>query len=213
MTLPPSSRDLTAVADWVEGRLDDEAAAEMTERVAADPQLRADAEFVRRVVAARADLPLVEPPDLLRQRLRQQFRRWVSEQPSRRTSVLELTATLVHDSRRHRLALSTRRLSGAWSSRDLVHLVWRTGLAELVVDVRPDGDGHVRLDGQVLLEHDSISSVFEAVVTGPGVSVTALDGDTLGRFRVRAPRGATSLRVSNGELAIVAELDLGGDGP
>ena len=36
----------------------------------------------------------------------------------------------------------------------------------------------------------------------------SVDADDLGRFRIEAPRGVTALRVSNGEMTIVAELDL-----
>lgn len=216
MKLLPPEPDLTAVADWVDGRLEDDEAAELARRVTTDPALQSDVAFVRRVAAARSSLPLVEPPALVRQRLRQQLRRWAAQQePVRGTSVLELVATLVFDSRRQQLAVSTRRLPGGRAPSEVTHLVWRTDLAELVVEVRPDGEGHVRLDGQVLLEHESVSSVFEAQVTGEGVSVTTVEGDTLGRFRLRAPRRASRLRVSNGELSLLAELDLdpGGVGP
>lgn len=215
MNLVPPHQDLTAVADWVDGRLDDTAAAVMAERVEQEPELRAHAEFVRSVVAAGASLPLIDPPALVRQRLRQQFRRWANQQPSRAAAVLELVGTLIFDSRRQRLSLATRgRRSGGRSPGDVVHLVYRTELAELVLEARPDGAGEIRLDGQVLLEHESVSPVFEAEITGPGVTVAAVDGDTLGRFRLRAPREANRLRVSNGEFSILADLDLGrGDPP
>lgn len=211
MDVVPHRPDLTAVADWVDGRLDDAAAARMAERAAADPALRADAEFVRRVKAAGAELPLVEPPALVRQKLRQQFRRWAHQQPDRSHSILELVGALIFDSRRQRLSLATRGRAGAKPG-GVVHLVWRTELAELVVEARPDDADHVRLDGQVLLEHETVAPVFEAQVTGPGIAVAAVDGDTLGRFQLRAPRRANRLRVSNGEFSIVADLDLSAEG-
>ena len=210
MNLVPPHQDLTAVADWVDGRLDEEAATGLAQRIAEEPELRAHAEFVRSVAAAGADLPLVDPPALVRQRLRQQFRRWAHQQPSRAASMLELVGTLIFDSRRQRLALATRgRRAAGRSPGDVVHLVYRTELAELVLEARPDGDGLVRLDGQVLLEHESVSPVFEAELTGPGIAVTTVDGDTLGRFQLRAPRQANRLRVSNGEFSILADLQLG----
>lgn len=205
--------DLTEIADWVEGRLPEPAAAAVAARVATDPALRADAAFVASVRGAGADLPLVEPPALVRQRLRQQYRGWVARQQPRTASVLELVATLVLDSRHQRLDLATRRLPRGRADGDVVHLVWRTDRAEVVVDVRPDGDGHVRLDGQVLLVHESTETVFEAEVTGPETHRVALDGDVFGRFRIRVPRESSLLRVTNGELAILAELDLVGTSP
>ena len=210
MNLLPPESDLTTVADWVEGRLSSDDAREMALRVAADPALQEQASFVRRVAASRSALPLVEPPALVRQKLRQQFRRWMALQqgPARAPSVLELVATLVFDSRRQRLVGGTRRLPGGRAPTDVVHLVWRTDLAELVIEVRPDGEDRVRIDGQVLLEHESLASVFEAEVTGPGFSVTAVDGDMLGRFRLHAPRRASLLQVTNGEISLLADLDL-----
>lgn len=211
MNLVPPSQDLTAVADWVDGRLDEAESAAMAERVAQDLELQAHAEFVRSVAAAGASLPMVEPPALVRQRLRQQFRRWAHQQPSRAASVLELVGTLIFDSRRQRLTLATRgRRSDGRSPGEVVHLVYRTELAELVLEARPEGTDGVRIDGQVLLEHESASPVFEAEVTGPGVAVATVNGDTLGRFQLRAPRRADRLRVSNGEFSILADLDLGG---
>ena len=214
MNLAPSDRDLTIVADWLDGRLTADAAAELAARETVDPELQADVAFVRQVKDAGRSLPLVEPPPLVRQKLRQQFRRWADEQPTLSSGSLELAGTLIFDSRRQQLALATRRLPAGRSARDVVHLVWRTDLAELVLEVRPDDEDHVRLDGQVLLEHESVSGVFEAEVTGPSSSVTAVDGDILGRFRLRAPRDASLLRVSNGEFCILAALDLDeGDPP
>lgn len=216
MNLEPRDRGLTTVADWLEGRLSADDEADLAERASTDPRLRADVAFVRQVQEAGRALPLVEPPALLRQRLRQQFRRWADQQPSRPPDILELVGTLIFDSRRQQLALATRRLPGGRSAGDVVHLVWRTDLAELVLEVRPHDEGHVRLDGQVLLEHESVSGVFEAAVSGPSSSASSVDGDRFGRFSLQAPRDASVLRVSNGEFAILADLHLGptaGDPP
>ena len=208
MNLAPSDRDLTTVADWLDGRLTAGAAAELAAREPVDPGLRADAAFVRQVRAAGRSLPLVEPPELVRQKLHQQCRRRADPQPKRLAAVLELVGTLVFDSRRQQLPLATRRLPGGRSAHDVVHLVWHTDLAELVLEVRHDAESHVRLDGQVLLEQESASGVFEAEVTGPSTSVSAVDGDEFGRFSLRAPRDVSVLRVSNGELSLQVDLHL-----
>lgn len=195
-------------ADWVEGRLTPEAAARAAERAVSDPVFRAEVRFVRMVVAAGRDLPLVDPPPVLRQRLRQSFQQWHRAPSSRTTRVLEVVASLVFDSRRHQLGLATRGAARGMAG-DAVHLMWHCELADLMVEARPTVEAElVDLRGQVLLSHDSGSPVFTAEVTGPDHAALSVDADDVGRFSVLAPRGATELRVSNGEMTIVAELEL-----
>ena len=56
--------------------------------------------------------------------------------------------------------------------------------------------------------------VFEAVAVGPQGVTRTVDGDELGRFCLPVvPEDATELRVTNGDLTIVAALDLRGPEP
>ncbi|MDO3397844.1 hypothetical protein QWJ41_19115, partial [Nocardioides sp. SOB44] len=127
---------------------------------------------------------------------------------SRASRLLEVVAALVFDSRRQQLGLAVRG-AGDGLGGEAVHLMWQCELADLLLEARSTGAADVvDLRGQVLLSHDSSSPVFTAEVVGAGRSVPSVDADGLGRFRIEAPRGITALRVSNGEMTIVAELDL-----
>ncbi|ANH39855.1 hypothetical protein I601_3449 [Nocardioides dokdonensis FR1436] len=208
MNRPSPRPALRLAADWVEGRLAPEDADRAAERAVSDPVFRAEVQFVRMVVAAGRDLPLVDPPPVLRQRLRQSFQQWHRAPSCRPTRVLEVVASLVFDSRRHQLGLATRGAAAGMDG-DAVHLMWHCELADLMVEARAtDEAGLVDLRGQVLLSHDSGSPVFTAEVTGPDHAAVSVDADDLGRFSVLAPRSASELRVSNGEMAIVAEIEL-----
>ena len=195
-------------ADWVEGRLAPDLAARAAELASSDPDFRAEVAFVHMIIAAGRDLPLVEPPPVLRQRLRQSFQDWHRSPASRASRLLEVVAALVFDSRRQQLGLAVRG-AGDGLGGEAVHLMWQCELADLMLEARSTGAGDVvDLRGQVLLSHDSSSPVFTAEVVGAGRSVPSVDADGLGRFRIEAPREVTALRVSNGEMTIVAELDL-----
>lgn len=197
---------LATVVDWVRGRLEDpEVERELTGAMPRDPSLRADVEWARRLMRTSSDLPLVHPPDLLRQRLRQQFRRWAASQGLPWPEVLELAATPVFDSRTDRLVVGMR---GEGRDDAYVQLVWRTEVAEVIAQAQTQDDGMVRLDGQVLLAHPTASPVFEVVAHGPGVQVTVVDGDTLGRFHAVVPDTVDLLYLSNGEVALRAPITL-----
>lgn len=197
---------LATVMDWVGGRVSDlEVERELTEMARRDPAVVADIDWARRLHQSATDLPLLDPPPLLRQRLRQQFRRWASAQGLPEPPLLELSARLVFDSRQDRLAVGMR---GTGPDEGPVHLVWRTEIAELVVQARRQDNGLVRLDGQVLLAHAASAPVFEVTVHGPGIAVRAVDGDVLGRFHARVPDAVDRLVLANGEITLSAPLDL-----
>ncbi|MDO3398279.1 hypothetical protein QWJ41_21390, partial [Nocardioides sp. SOB44] len=73
-----------------------------------DPDFRAEVAFVHMIIAAGRDLPLVEPPPVLRQRLRQSFQDGHRSSTSRASRLLEVVAALVFDSRRQQLGLAVR---------------------------------------------------------------------------------------------------------
>lgn len=200
--MPPERMAL--LLDWVQGRLDEDESTRLAAQMAADPRLREDVAWVRRLLETADAMPLVEPPPLLRQKLRQQYRRWAEERPVAGAPGLELAAELVFDSRRDRLTRATR----GESTEQTTHLVWRTSMAELAVDVRATVAGKVRLSGQVLFGHETSAPVFAAVASGPGFSSTSVEGDVHGRFRLEVPRTVSELRVDNGEITIVAALEL-----
>lgn len=77
MSFDPSRPGFRALLDWLEGRLD----AERTERVAAqvtaaDERILRTVDWLRGFLTTAHELPLEEPPPIVRQRLRRHFAHW-----------------------------------------------------------------------------------------------------------------------------------------
>lgn len=208
MEMNSSLRDqrLGVIMDWLRGRaanIDD--VYELFEEARHDPDLRADIEWALRLHQGASDLPLVDPPPLLRQKLRQQFRSWTSAREPSGVSVSEYAAELVFDSRQDRLVAGMR---GSDTEDGPVHLVWRTEVADFMVQARRLDDGLIDLDGQVLLACPTSAPVFEVTVHGPGVAFRSVDGDALGRFHTRVTDSVDRLVLTNGELTLSAPINL-----
>jgi hypothetical protein len=201
--------DFAILLDWIECRLEASVAAEVARQVAAGNTRTHDAvKWLREFRAAAQELPLHDPPPLVRQNLRQHFVRWTRARAVLEQGPVELHAVLVFDSRRDVVRSSVR---AADLDDEVVHLAYTTAFADLVIDARRSGR-RLRLEGQVLLAEPGSAPVFEATISGPDFSARTIDGDGLGRFSLSdVPEVARRLRVSNGEIAIVAELDLGAD--
>ena len=64
----------------------------------------------------------------------------------------------------------------------------------------------------MLLTEESPAPIFEAAVNGPSGVRRTIDGDALGRFSLtEVTEDASELQVTNGEVTILAELDLRGE--
>ena len=215
MSEPPAGPPpgFAVLLDWLEGRLDSAEATAVEEAVAAgDARSRATVAWLERFLAAtRApsapEVPEVpEVPQIVRQNLRRAFEDRHGAGPKEQGPPRELTASLIFDSRRD-LALVGMRGEGGLD--DVFHLAWTTPEADLVLDVRRLGTSRARLDGQVLLAGEDTATVFEASARGAGFTERTVDGDELGRFSLASvPDHARELRVTNGELAITADLDI-----
>lgn len=209
--IPPPQRQegisrLPVVLDWVWGRLGDpQKEHELSESLGADARLRADVDWARRLKQVASDLPLHQPPEILHQRLRQQFRRWTAEQPPRQTHTVEVIARQVFNSHHTRLKVGVRRADTNQAVQDLV---WRTGEAELIVQVRTLDHERVRLDGQLLFDRSAGARVFHATAEGPGFSV-ATPSDEFGRFSIEVFTTVTWLSLTDGDVTIVAPIELG----
>lgn len=215
-THPGDTPDQTAVrqarlpyatlADWLEGRLEPADAAHVAATVEhGDPSLQAAARWLQGFLRCTDQMPLLTPPPLVRQRLRQHFRRWSEAKAILEQPPLIAEMMLLFDSRMDRPLVQVR---GSGDS-SAVHLAFRSDQADLVVDLHPQPEGTLRLEGQVLPIDAEGSPVFEATATGDGFSRRSVDGDELGRFVLDClPASQTELRVSNGELMLVAGLDL-----
>ena len=209
MTSDSAQPDFATLLDWVEGRLEPGLAAEIARQVAAgDIRTRNAVSWIREFRATAQALPLHDPPPLVRQDLQQHFLRWRQARAVLQQGPVELQAMLLFDSRRDAVMSSVR---AAELADDAIHLAYTTDVADLVVDVQRSGR-RLRLDGQVLLADPGSAPIFEATISGPDFSARTVDGDGLGRFSLGdVPEMVRRLWVSNGEIAIVADLDLGAD--
>lgn len=201
---PPPRPDVATLLDWLEGRLSAAAAALVADQVATgDRRTQGTVEWLRGFLGA--VLPLHEPPPLVRQNLRQYFARR-SAPDTIADAPRELLAAKFFDSRTD-LALSGVRAGAAVD--DAVHLAYSTPAADVVIDVQRLSADRVRIDGQVLPAQATTAPVFEASVTGGSGTVRTVDGDEFGRFGLPdVPDTVQQLRASNGEITIVADLEL-----
>lgn len=199
--------DFALLVDLVEGRLDQATAAEA--RGAADqgdPETRSSLGWITTFLDDARAMPLQPPPPIVRQSLHGYFARWSRARATLDRPQVELPASLLFDSR---LDLAPVGVRGAGDAEGTVHLAYTTDQADLVLDVHPVGEGLVRVDGQVLLTDPDQAPIFEATALGPSGSVRTVDGDALGNFSLAGvPADTTQVRVTNGDLVIVAAVDL-----
>ena len=195
------------LADWLEGRLDPEAEADVAAAVAAgDARTRSTVDWLRSFLEVTRDFRLHQPPPVVRQSLRQHFARWSQARAVLERAPLVYAAGPVFDSRTD-LALAGARSAGP--DDEIVHLAYATDAADLVLDAQPLQSGLLRLEGQVLTSASEPAPIFQAVLRGEHFEQRTVDGDALGRFSFEdVPAGRYELRATNGELAIVADVDL-----
>ncbi len=207
LTSHPERPSFATLVDWIEGRLDAATAAQIADAVAAgDHRTQRTVAWLRRFIAAARTLPLYQPAPIVAQNLRQHFARWTRARAALSQTTIRYTAQPLFDSRLDLVPLGLRFTD---DSDTTLHLAFTTDGADLVLDVHPLGVGRVRIDGQVLPVDATTAPIFEASAHGSGVLVRTVDGDELGRFTLpEVPSPITELRVTNGEIAIVATLDL-----
>ena len=152
-------------------------------------------EWLARLARAAEALPLPEGPPVVTQDIKRLFDA---------SSLIESQeATLVSDTRFQRDLVGVRGADGVegWS------MTYTSEMADVVLDVWPQDDGTVSLDGQVMA-HGAAASAYRAKVNGP--SSTSVSGDRLGRFHVESLLpGPYSVIVDNGRIELELRADLG----
>lgn len=203
----PKGVSFTQLADWVDGLLPPERADEIeAAHASGDPTVVATVEWLRRFQLNAQSMPLHVPPPLVQQGLRQHFQRWSAAQAIMDPPRIVIRLNVMFDSR---LDQPLNAVRGAASLHDTIHLAYRSDEADVVLAVQPLPSGNFRLDGQVMPLASSMSPVFEALVTGPGVSLRTVEGDDLGRFTLHdVPGSSDQLTVTNGELTMTSTLRL-----
>lgn len=198
---------LRTLVDWLEGRLDDERAVEVEAVVAAgDAELSRTVTWLQTFLADTSRHRLQSAPPLVRQRLNQHFRRWSAGSEPAASDPPPIIGQLVFDSRRDRPRTAVRGSPGPGTT----HFAYTSPVADVVVDVSPQTDGLVRLEGQVLMADDGAAPVFAAELTTPAFTLRSVDGDEHGRFGFEpCPPAPGRLTLSNGEFSVVVAVGLG----
>lgn len=201
---------LTQLIDWLDGRFSPEKAEEMADRVAGSGSRTAAAvHWLRGFLATASEVPLHEPPPLVRQNLNAYFDAWSTSRKITHRARVSTVVTLLFDSRRDPAPAGVR---SSGSLDEVAHIGYTSGAADLLLDVTPLRAGRVRVDGQVLVRRPSAGPVFEAVLEGPDFRQRTVDGDMHGRFAFAdVPDTVERLVVSNAVQSITATLSLRGD--
>ena len=77
MSMDPGRPDFRTLLDWLEGRLDADQAARVAAQVAAaDERTLRTVDWLRGFLTTARELPLEEPPPIVRQSLKRYFARW-----------------------------------------------------------------------------------------------------------------------------------------
>lgn len=194
----PPLRDVgvAQVFDWVEGRLDADAAGRVAAAVGADDELASYAEWFRSFLADAQAEAAEESPPVLRPRL--EAIGDPASQPGR-----QVVASVVVDTRRAQLT----GVRSAGRRRSSFRLECEADDHEIVVDLS-DADGRLDIHGQVLSPDDS-PSAFEVAAMRSGSTVARnVSGDSLGGFDLLAvPADVDALVLSNAALTIRVALD------
>lgn len=175
-----TSPSFTTIADWVEGRLDDDAASVVEQALkAGDARTTNAVQWLRTFRAVSAELPLKAPPVRVRYYLRHRFDERTQRPAERGAVARRLLAALVFDSRTEVAAAGVR--AGDVDT-ETVHLAFRSDVGDVLLDLTPTGDSALRIDGQMLWADGHGESSLDVVLEVPGHGTRTVSGDDLGRF-------------------------------
>lgn len=198
--------DFDILLDWVEGRLDAAQTAQVASQVATgDARLTATVNWLRNFNEVAGAVASEDPPPIIRQTLLEHFAQWKQPREARAGRPRTVAARLVFDSR---VDLAPAGIRGATGG--VVHIAYSSDAAELLLDLNRPTPGTLSIDGQVVLASERGGArAFEASVTGPGFTRHSVGSDVHGRFAVHdVPETKCELRAGNGDVTIVAQLDL-----
>ncbi len=199
----PEEREISfeRLADWVDGRLSEDDARVVEERVAvADESVRAEADWLRAFARASEYAVIDAPPPEVREAL---IRRFEAYAEGRRSPGLlrRLVATLSFDSGLSP-ALGVRSAASGEAQRQLV---FTTDAAEIALNVRArPGDGGLDLDGQVFPTDDTDPASFSVQLLSGTDEVGITGADELGEFGFEGVRPETyQILVSSDAVEIL----------
>lgn len=183
--MPKSEEDVefSRLLDWVEGRLSEQEARTVEQRVAAaDSATHADVAWLRAFARISDTTVIASPPPRVRDTLIERFEAYV--EGKQHPGLLErLVATLTFDSGLQP-ALGLRAASIPESQRQFVY---STDAADVAMNVRPrPHDGHLDLDGQILPINSTDSLAFGVQLLEDSSETATTATNDLGEFTFEA---------------------------
>jgi hypothetical protein len=198
----PKSEDVefARLLDWVEGRLSEEEARSVAERVAAaDSATHADVAWMRVFAQISEDTVIASPPSGVRDVLIERFEAYA--EGKQRPGLLErLVATLTFDSNLQP-AIGLRAAGTLGSQRQLAY---STEAADVTINLRPHPrDGLLDLHGQIMPVDDTDSGIFGIQLLEGSSEISTTATNELGEFTFEAvPPGVYELLASSGRVEI-----------
>jgi hypothetical protein len=187
------------LADWAEGRLSDEEAAAIVERLeGADEETRARAEWLRAFALASGRTTLAAPPREVRENLRRRFAAYA--EGVREPGLLRRVVATLSFEGGMQPAFGVR---SARTGEAQEQLVYSTDVADVALNVHPRPGGRVDLDGQIFPAGEAEPGGFVVQLLSGGSDVGITTTDELGEFGFEsiAP-GEYEILVSDGEVEI-----------
>ncbi len=189
--------------DWLEDRLPAAEAAALAQTVAANPQLRDQAAWLREFLQLSAGVVLADPPAEVRRAASVAFAAYA--QSKRPPGILQtLSALLTSD--------SWQRLSQAGVRNVTLHttprqLIYSSDVADVALNVQVQSGGRdIDLDGQIFPLDDSDLAGFVVQLLQDGVELRLTASDAVGKFSLAGlPSGQYELVIAGDQ----AEIELG----
>lgn len=197
----PNSEDVefARLLDWVEGRLSDQEARTVEERIAAGSATRADVAWLRAFARVSEDTVIASPPSEVRDTLIERFEAYAEgkQQPG---FLKRLVATLTFDS--HLQPAPGLRAVGVPESQR--QLVYSTDAADVAMTVRPrTRDGLLDVYGQILPVDSADSGVFGVQLLDGSSEIATTATNDLGEFTFEAvPPGVYEVLASSDRVEI-----------
>jgi hypothetical protein len=197
----PESQEVefTRLVDWVEGRLSQEEARAVEEKVAADSAARADVAWLRAFARISEETVIALPPPEVREELIERFEAY-AEGKQHPGLLQHLVATLTFDSNL-RPAPGLRSAAAPESQRQLVY---STDAADVALHVRPrPQDGIFDLNGQIFPVNSADSGTFGVQLLEGTSEVATTATNDLGEFAFEAVSpGAYDVLASNDRVEL-----------
>lgn len=175
----PNSRKpgFDEILDWIEGRLPPGEAEAVAEHVAADEDVRAEAEWLRSFAKVSEDIVLDSPPPEVRTELSRRFEGFAEGR--RQPGLLHrIFATLTFEGGMEP-AFGVRSVGSPEAQR---HFVYSTDLADVSFSVRPRRGGGLDLMGQILPNGDEDPEEFGVHLIRDIGASEMFRADDLGEF-------------------------------